>query len=259
MRRGGRLLVMVGLLLGAITAFGTFMVLGSVSEQPKIPTKSIVVALQNIPERTVVNTDVIGLKEWPEYALPSAYYERTEDVVGKLAISRIFPGQVVVPQQIVDKGKAGQAGSGSNASFVIAEGKFAMSFSAGDNVAGSLQPGDYIDLMLTLAPGSLPPAATRAATTGTEGLPVTQIMLQDVLILQVGAWGTEKAAGGVLTVQLDKQDALALKSAREQGGIDIILRRAGDHKITDTEPVTLQYLNKRFKFNLLPGGSGNLR
>jgi hypothetical protein len=53
-------------------------------------------------------------------------------------------------------------------------------------------------------------------------------------------------------VALDRQDALSLKSAREQGQIDLILRRVGDHaKFDNLEPVTLQYLNKRFKFNLI--------
>jgi Flp pilus assembly protein CpaB len=83
-------------------------------------------------------------------------------------------------------------------------------------------------------------------------------MLQDLLVLQVGPWSSgssdskNAASASLITFALDRQDALTLKSAREQGQIDLILRRAGDHKVADTEPVTLQYLNKRFKFNLTP-------
>jgi Flp pilus assembly protein CpaB len=88
-------------------------------------------------------------------------------------------------------------------------------------------------------------------------------MLQDILILQVGPWSTGSSdsknagAASLLTFALDRQDALSLKSAREQGQIDLILRRAGDHaKFDNLEPVTLQYLNKRFKFNLTPPSTG---
>jgi Flp pilus assembly protein CpaB len=131
-------------------------------------------------------------------------------------------------------------------------------------IANAVQPGDTVDLMLTLNPvgiqgpaGTRPAATTTITTTGTEGQPVTQLMLQDVLILQIGSWGAaasgnqQQAPGGEITFAVDRQDALALKSATEQGSIQLLLRRAGDHKPVTTEPVTLQYLNKRFNFNLL--------
>ena len=118
-------------------------------------------------------------------------------------------------------------------------------------------------MLLTLQPGSLPATAVRTAgqpvpVPGTEGLPVTQIMLQDVLIIQMGSWtvatGNEQntPAANIVTFALDRQDALALKAARENGSIDFVLRKSGDHKIATTEPVTLQYLNKRFGFNMAP-------
>ena len=85
-------------------------------------------------------------------------------------------------------------------------------------------------------------------------------MLQDVLVIKVGSWAvaTDKnaPAGNALTLSIDRQDALALKAAREQGSIEIVLRRVGDHKVYDLEPVTLPYLNKRFKFNLTPATAG---
>jgi pilus assembly protein CpaB len=262
MRRGGRILVVLGLLLGAITAVGTFLVLSSAVEQGRqIPTKQVVVALQSITDRSIISSDAVGVKDWPETALPPGeIFNETGKVVGMLAIQPIFPGQIILPPMIIDKKKAGEVGTRSNAAFVIPEGKVAMAFAVSEitGVGNALQPGDYVDLMLTLDSGGLPVCPPSKPCTGLEGLPVVQLMLQDVLILQVGAWtsGTGENKGGsnsgTLTFSLDRQDALALKSAREQGQIDVILRRAGDHKVVDLEPVTLQYLNKRFKFNLTP-------
>jgi Flp pilus assembly protein CpaB len=163
---------------------------------------------------------------------------------------------------IVTKGTLGA--TRSNASLVIPDGKVAMAFSISDltSVANAIQTGDTIDMLLTLQPGTLPSTAVRTAgqpapIPGTEGLPVTQVMLQDVLIIQIGSWTTtandqNAPSGNIVTFALDRQDALALKSARENGSIDFVLRKSGDHKIATTEPVTLQYLNKRFLFNLAP-------
>jgi Flp pilus assembly protein CpaB len=81
-------------------------------------------------------------------------------------------------------------------------------------------------------------------------------MLQDVLILQIGAWSTGTAEGrqaavaDMVTFVVNRQDALALKSAREQGTIEFALRRSGDHAAATTEPVNLEYLNRRFNFRL---------
>jgi Flp pilus assembly protein CpaB len=98
---------------------------------------------------------------------------------------------------------------------------------------------------------------TTASMPGTEGQAVTQIMLQDVLVLNVGTWPAAGAkestsAANTVTFALTIQDALAVKAARELGAIDLVLRKAGDHKVVTTEPVTIQYLNRRFGFNLLP-------
>ncbi len=260
MRRGGRILVLLGLLLGAITAVGSFLVLSSAAEQGRvIPTRPVVVALQRIPERSVITSDAVGIKEWPEAALPpEAFFSKIDDVVDKLTLQAIYPGQIILAPMVIDKKLAGEIGTRSNAAFVIPEGKVAMAFAVNEitSVGNALQAGDYVDILLTLSPAGLPPSPTPPRTpTGLEGLPVTQMMLQDVLILQVGVWSSRPeggAPGGIITFALDRQDALALKAAREQGQIDLVLRRAGDHAIVDTEPVTLQYLNRRFKFNLIP-------
>lgn len=263
MRRGGRILVVLGLLLGALTAAGTFIVISTAETAPPIQTKPVVVALQPITNLSIIAADAVGIKEWPVTALPpSGVLEKTDAVVGMLAIQNIYPGQIILQPMIVNPKQAGEIAARSKASFVIPEGKVGMAFSINDvtGVAGALQPGDYVDVLLTLSPSILPTQTVRAGTqpvlTGNEGLPVTQLMLQDILILQVGNWtaaGQEKTAGNVLTLAVDRQDALALKSAREQGQIDLVLRRVADHKVVDApEPVTVQYLNRRFKFNLTP-------
>ena len=104
---------------------------------------------------------------------------------------------------------------------------------------------------------------------------VTQLTLQDVEILKIGRWGqktpdaevaTEEDAAQqqaadeetpllegptIMTVLVDQQDALVLKFARESGAsIDFALRSKLDHELVTTEPVTLDYMIRRF--NITP-------
>ncbi len=258
MRRGGRILIVLGLVIGIMAAMLTFVMLAQMQTggQP-VPMRSVVVAMQTIPGRTEITAEAVGKQDWPEGLVPVGAFEKIEDVVGKMALQPIYPGQIVLAQMVVTKG---QIGTRTNAPFLIPDGKVAVALSISElsGVAGAIQPGDSVDILLTLSPEPLGQAGrtTTAAATGTEGLPVTQLMLQNVLVLQAGSWSTSegKAAAevSILTLVLDRQDALALKSAREQGTIDLALRRAGDTKIATTEPVNLQYLNKRFNFNLVP-------
>jgi pilus assembly protein CpaB len=264
MRRGGKILVLLGVVLGLLSAAGTFLILSTAQpEVHPIPTRSVIIAQQNIPARVEITPEMIGRADWPESFLPPGAFERTDQVIGKMTTDPIYQGQIVLPQTLVDKTLAKE--KRSNASYIIPDGKVAVAFpnSALSAIGGAVQPGDYVDILLTLAPGALQ-GASRASggIAGTEGQPVTQMMLQDVLILNMGSWGAapdtrnqqqNSGVNDLITFVLDRQDALALKSAREQGTIEFALRPAGDHKVPVTEPVTIQYLNKRFNFNLTPG------
>jgi pilus assembly protein CpaB len=260
MRRGGKVLVLLGIVMGVLTAGGTFLVLSTPqpTAQP-IATRSVVIAQQNIPNRTEILPAAVGRAEWPEGYVPTGAYDNTSQVTGKLTLQPIYQGQIILPQMIVDKSRTKD--QRSNASYLVPDGKVAVAFpnSVLSGVAGAVQAGDYVDILLTLNPGSIQ-GSSRAGggTAGTEGQPVSQIMLQDVLILQLGTWSaagssnSSNTGSDMMTLVLDRQDALALKSAREQGTMEMVLRPAGDHNIFTTEPVTIQYLNKRFNFNLTP-------
>ncbi len=255
MRRGGRVLVLLGILLGVLTAIGVYVVLLSAQPQtPQISTRSVVVAQQNIADRAEILPEALGKADWPEAYVPVAAFERSGDVVGKVAMVPIYQGQIILPQMLLDKTKVKE--TRSNASFVIPEGKVAVAFPINtlSGIAGALQTGDMVDLMMTISPPGKVVTGTTSVTMN-EGA-VTQFMLQDVLILNLGLWpgpaGASKdaaaASASILTFAVNPQDALALKAAREQGSIDLMLRRAGDHQPFRTEPVTINYLIKRFNF-----------
>ncbi len=253
MRRGGRVLVLLGILLGVLTAGGVyFLLLTAQPQTPQIQTMSVVVAQQNIASMAEIVPEALGKAEWPEPSIPPGAFKTTSEVAGKVALQPIYQGQIILPQMLLDKTKVKE--TRSNASFIIPEGRVAVAYPINplSSVAGAIQTGDMVDLIMTLSAGKVM-TGTQTITVN-EGA-VTQFMLQDVMILNLGNWpgpaGQDKNAApnnSIVTFALTPQDALALKAAREQGSIEFVLRRAGDHQQFRTEPVTLAYLMKRFNF-----------
>jgi len=132
-----------------------------------------------------------------------------------------------------------------------------------------------------VAPGGVPGVEAPAE----PQLPrmVCQWTVQNARVLGLGDWGvpviapTPAPGGGptptpaaalptVATLEVEPQDALVLKYARETGAqIDLVLRAAGDKESRfSTEAVTLQYLFERFRVALPPkldytiGGGGGV-
>ena len=149
----------------------------------------------------------------------------------------------------------------------------------------------YINPEKPAAPLELPagrPATSASGLGGVEGpaepqLPrmVCQWTVQNARVLKLGDWAavppTPAPQGGggqqptpmpalpqVATLEVDPQDALVLKYARETGAqLDMVLRAAGDKESRfSTEAVTLQYMFERFKVAVPPkldygiGGAG---
>jgi len=136
MRRGGRILTVLGLLLGLLTATVTFVTLSQTSTtQPAVSTKDVIVATQNIGPRTEITIDMVGTAKFPEEAIPAGAFEFPQAVVGKMTLYPIYPGQPILPPMIIDKPAPIITPTGSIASFMIPEGKVAMAFPARSNPA----------------------------------------------------------------------------------------------------------------------------
>ena len=131
MRRGGRVLILLGIILGLVTAGGTFLALSTPQEQvQQVQTQPVVIALQPIPDRTEIRADQLGVQQWPE-PIPVGASSRPENLVGKFALEPIYQGQIILPPMFIDKTKVNE--TRSNASYVIPTGKVAASFSLPDD------------------------------------------------------------------------------------------------------------------------------
>ncbi len=253
MRRGGRVLIILGMVLALIAGAGVYVALATATpESEPVKTTKLVMAVQPIIERSEVAPEQIVQVDWPvSIPTPVGAFEKPADASGKLATVPIYPGQPLVDKMLIDKSELKE--THSNASLLLEKGTVAIALpvTINTNVAGAIQAGDRVDILATF---TAPPVATANQA---PGLPLitTHHLMQDVLILQVGPWPNPNskdqgnAGATVVTFQMQEQDALVLKySLENSSGLTLALRPANDTDLANPEPVTLEYINKRFGY-----------
>lgn len=247
--RRGRLLLVVGLvvLLGVL-AVGVYMLMsqgglpGGQTAEPVVSegevtsaatpadTEPIVVAAQDIPRGMRLTEDrvqegALAVSEWSRDAVPERAVRNLESTYGRMTRVEIVRGMPILEGMLTEL--PGEfAASGSDAALQIPEGKvaYAMPIARYSSVAWALQPGDHVDVILSLlmvdldeefqsalpndyacvSPTegeecqsglmgrleSLPNGWIVNMTPGEDQRPrlVTQLTIQNATVLQVGEW-----------------------------------------------------------------------
>lgn len=276
--------------------------------------REIVVAAQNIPRGSRIGSDAVQIASWPETAVPEGTLTNVEDALGRVTRVEVLRGMPII-QNMLAEAIGDLAKIGSDAAVQVPSGKvaYALPVSRYSSVAWAIQPGDHVDAIISLLvleldeefqtalPNSFscvqPPQGEECqggvlgrfevlpngwvvnVTPGGEERPrlVTQLTVQDAVVLRVGDWigevqptpppeeqvaeegqqqpvQPERAAVEPLTLIVTPQDAMVLKYAEEVGAsIDLVLRSTADaDKVVTTDMVTLQYIFNRFKIELPP-------
>src|SRR5512143_3413533 len=104
MQRSGRILILLGILLGGLALIASFIALNpDRNRPPEVPTTKVVVAKRTIAPRAVVTTDTVGLADWPAASVPRGALTDTVDALNRLAATQIAEGQVILPGMLIDK------------------------------------------------------------------------------------------------------------------------------------------------------------
>lgn len=269
MLRGGRLLILLGLILALITAGVAYYLLqgAAPAKEEEVPTAQVLVARQSIGEREEITADAVGTEERAQKYVPPNALRNPAQAIGKVAVVPILEGQPILSNMVMGKEEVKEAGG--FASLGVPEGKvaFAVPIEDRNSVAGAIQAGDFVDVLVTIkftlveeVPREGGEEGEKEVKVGGETL-ATQLTLQDVEVLRVGLWApppsTEEGeipapTQNYLTLLVNQQDALVLLYLRDDPNvtIDFALRGIEDHTIVSTEAVTLQYILSRFNVNL---------
>jgi pilus assembly protein CpaB len=238
-----------------------------------VPQKSVVIAATDISAGSVISREQITTGSYPADLVPADAITRTADVLNTAPNTQIFSGQILLHRQFSAVG-AGTDGKPTIISNILPPGKVLVAFPSTDmlNATGVVQPGDHVDIMLSIPVSGTTrldasaPNATQIQT-GQRAL-VSQVTLQNVVVYSMGEWTPPgQQAGGnnsngsngnasngnsslkIITFIVDHQEALILKYVKDSGGtIDLAVRSAADNKQVQTDPVTLDYLVDLFGF-----------
>lgn len=256
-RRGGVLLVLLGIVLAGAAGIGVYRVAQD-ARAYRPPTALVVVALQEIPGHSVITPPTLGTKEMLLTSIPPGAVTTADVAVGKMTTENVHLGEVLLKEQLADT--SGQSGF----AYELKQGEVAISVPAADIIdTGAVRIGDHVDMLITLEPDTQQsgPSSVPAGLV----LPATsQTALQDLRVLAIGAVNASGAskgggvvgtgAGGSGTSESDvvfgvsHEDALYLKALKDAKNVraELVLRAAGDDTVAKTTPVTLQSVIDRF-------------
>jgi pilus assembly protein CpaB len=138
-------------------------------------TVMVIVAARDLYQGvTITEEDLYAVQIPPKY-LPEGVFLSPEHVVGRIPRERILANEFVRADRLADP----ESGVGLNA--VIPRGMRAISINIADGAAlsGFLNPGNYVDVLVTIQPD--------AETAAKDAKPQTQTLLQAVFVLGVNS------------------------------------------------------------------------
>lgn len=256
--RRGRILILLGLILAIGAAAVVFLLLQSATQAPgtvEVPREEVVVAKQPIAEDEPV-ADRLEIREVPSEMVQEGALRSLDGTQNMLAKGPIPQGSIVYQAMLQTPEEQMREG---NVSQLVEPGYVAMAFPIDElsSVSYGIQPGDYVDILMTLPFIELdqetqskmplcPPLCPSGNIEGdmTQGeMPqqrqrlVTQLTVQNIRVLGVGRWSYTPAPPAeetakttqqgqtapevelpkFITLMVQPQDALVLKLAREYG------------------------------------------
>lgn len=140
-----KLLIVGGIALGAAvltTAVFYYLLAGRMGGSDEGPTKSVVVASQDLPRGTQLNKEHLAVDSRPVADVPADSYEAIEDLEGKFVINSVSAGRPITKNLLPGPGVNGLAAA-------IPQGMRAVTLHVAEysGVNDIVRPGDRIDVL----------------------------------------------------------------------------------------------------------------
>jgi pilus assembly protein CpaB len=226
--RNSRAILIIGvallLALGAVVLAAKWM-----GEQGPAGTR-VVVAAADIGQGTRIQPASLQLADWPAGALPPGAITDMKLLEGRIARGDIARGEPVLESKLAPAGTLG------GLSAVVASGKRAMTVGVNDivGVAGFALPGNYVDILVNLAPTN----NDLAQNTGS----ISKIVLERILVLAVAQESAvddnKPRLVNAVTLELTPNEVEKLDLARSIGSLSLVLRNQAEAQPANTTGAT---------------------
>jgi pilus assembly protein CpaB len=91
----------IALIAAAAATFGIHGALETPTAQNRIPTRPVVISVQDIPQGQTIESASVAIARWPIGTVPAGAYTAVGSVVGRIARAGIYKGEVIVPRRLV--------------------------------------------------------------------------------------------------------------------------------------------------------------
>lgn len=213
---------LIATFVAIIAGISTYLFASQIQKSTKIkdaPTSSVVVAIQDIKENTILTNEMFEVKLFTTVAVAPGAADKIEDVIGKMSRYPIAVGEQVLANKIIS---VGEKVENAALSYQLLSGEYAYTITVDSvqGVAGFITRGDYVDVLFT--------------SNDEQGNYKTEIILQDVYVLRLANNAANKIADAPngqpittyveVTFKLDEEQILKLSNYLAQGSIRLALK-----------------------------------
>lgn len=249
-RKRSKLYIGVGVLMALMVAGIVFVALqaSALIRNDDVVMRDVVVAVRDIPGRKPIEEGDVAMRSVPVDATNASAFQRIDEVLGRVSGVTILNGQMLT-QNLLASSTAGQSYS------ILGPGEEydpngpdyrATSISVPDDraVAGTLAPGQVVDLIVTMAINpEIGQTAEEAEQTQSELIPgpSTKVTLQSITILARN--------GALYILRTDLATAEKITELTAAGGqFTFVLRADLDDRTATTDGSTIDRLIDEFGF-----------
>ncbi len=240
--------MLAGVILAILAALLVYRLLSTAvetsAEAPEVTTMPVIVALQDIPLRTVIEEDMVAVRDMPVDFVPSDAAVDLNDVVGKMALTDIKEGEVVLLSRVETPTNITR-----DIALTIPEGQVVIALPAQDLLSrvGMIKPGDRVDIMFSLLFGDGPDKTV--TINALQNVTIQAVVVSPTLEAGVEEGAPMSTREAAILVAVDPQDALVLKYLLDAGAVlDFALRPPDDESAPFVEPVDLIYMEDIYDF-----------
>lgn len=220
-----RILILALLLAGA-AALATYYFISGLGAASK-KTVPVLMAAQDISANTVMNVEMVTVREIPEaYAHPQAL-RSPDQIVGKISKVQLLAGEQILVTKV-----AGKEHPGNRFSYRIPSDERAITLAVSETtgIAGFPTVGDRVDILLT-------------KTGKDDDVTVTSTLLQNKEILATGSVTLPQEDGvqrivPSITLSVTPGEAQILTLAESTGSIKLSLRAPVDNTVVPLQPAS---------------------
>ncbi len=212
------------------------------SSAPGLDTKTVIVAARPLDFGAALTADVLTEVQWPSASVPPGAFSAREALLGpggqRTVLTAIYQNEPILASKITGPGQRGSL------SAVIEDGKVAVGIRVDDvlGVAGFVQPGDRVNVLLTRNERTATPSG-KAAT----AVAYSEVLQHNVRVLavdQVAERAGQAKPAKVVTIEVTPKGAAEVSLGMEIGRLSLALLRAGSPGNPDYRRIDVDDLGK---------------